>query len=294
MTVNKHNESGVALVLVLWLLALFTVMVGGYSATMRTETLLTAHQVQSARARALAEAGVWYGIRELSRPSTEDRWKLDGTPHTVKYGGGEFKVRLYDENGKIDLNTANDELLKNLLLTAGVSDNEASSLVQAILDWRDRDNLKRALGAEDDDYERRGLDYGAKDGPFNSVPELRLVMGMTEDTYRDISPALTVHSHQRSINPATAPKRALLALPQTNPELIDKYLASRTDDTEIDAILPGMSQQYVSISRGRTVTVSATGRVDDSTFTTETVVLLKPNNSPPFSILSWREAISGK
>ena len=32
-------------------------------------------------------------------------------------------------------------------------------------------------GAEDADYEAEGLPYGAKDGPFQSVEELRQVLG---------------------------------------------------------------------------------------------------------------------
>jgi len=44
-----YKQCGMALVLVLWMLVLLTVMAGGYSATMRTETILAAHQLQSAQ-----------------------------------------------------------------------------------------------------------------------------------------------------------------------------------------------------------------------------------------------------
>ena len=49
-----NKERGVVLVLVLWMLALLTVMVAGYSRATRIETLLAAHYVQSAQAGAVA------------------------------------------------------------------------------------------------------------------------------------------------------------------------------------------------------------------------------------------------
>jgi general secretion pathway protein K len=46
-------------------------------------------------------------------------------------------------------------------------------LVDAILDWRDEDDLHLVNGAEDPDYKAAGLPYGAKDGPFDSLEELQ-------------------------------------------------------------------------------------------------------------------------
>ncbi len=63
-----NNQKGIALVIVLWMLALLTIMATGYSRMMRTETMLTANLVRSAQANALAEAGINQAIIELFKP----------------------------------------------------------------------------------------------------------------------------------------------------------------------------------------------------------------------------------
>lgn len=290
---NHSRNRGVALVLVLWMLTLLTLMAAGYSATMRTETRLTAHHVQTARARALSEAGIWFGIRELLRPQTAEAFPpLDGTPLTLELERNTIEVRLYDESGKIDLNTARPELLQGLFESAGLTRQDSLSLLDALLDWRDRDNLKRNNGAEDEEYLSAGREYGAKDGPFNSVAELRLVLGMSETVFRRIAPALTVHSHQPLINPRTAPRAALLAVPGLDADVVEEYLRERGRDHST-MLLQGAGSRYFTGNRnGRTVTVAANGQAGDSRIRIEAVILLKPGTSPPYSVLSWREFVS--
>ena len=144
MRLAKHTHStirqhGIALVVVLWMLVLLTVMAGGYSATMRTEALSTAQQVHSAQARALAEAGIWLAVTDLLKPKSEHLWQKNGSAETISYAGNVIRIQIQDEAGKIDLNTAKQELLQGLLGSAGVSADEGERITQAILDWRDRD-----------------------------------------------------------------------------------------------------------------------------------------------------------
>ena len=47
-------------------------------------------------------------------------------------------------------------------------------------------------GFTDDEYEAAGRNYGAKDGPFDSVEELLQLLGMTPALYQRLAPALTV------------------------------------------------------------------------------------------------------
>lgn len=287
----KIYQQGVALVLVLWMLALLMVMVGGYSATMHTESLLTAHQLGAAQSRALAESGIWLAVNELLQPQSESNWRNDGTSYPVNLDAGHVQIRIFDEAGKIDLNTARVELLHALLKSAGLSDEESLHLLQAILDWRDRDNLKRQFGAEDEDYKAAGYGYGAKDGPFNSVEELRLVMGMTEPVYQKIAPALTVFSHQATVNPDVASKEVLSALSNSDEKTIDDFIKGRDDGIPgASATIEGLDSRFISRTRSRIFSISSEGSNGDSRITIEAVILKNSNATPPYSVLSWWES----
>ena len=76
-----------------------------------------------------------------------------------------------DEASKLNLNTTGPEMLA--LLPRMTPD-----LAAAIQDWRDADSDVSAGGAEDETYARRNPAYKCKNGPFESVDELRLVFGM--------------------------------------------------------------------------------------------------------------------
>ena len=105
----------------------------------------------------------------------------------------------------------------------------AARLVDAIGDWKDADDLRRPNGAEADDYKAAGSPYLPANAPFETVPELQRVLGMTPALYAKLAENLTVQSQQAGINPTYASRATLLALPGATPEVVDTYLAQRRD-----------------------------------------------------------------
>ena len=136
----KRHQSGVALVLVLWVITLLSVIAGNFAFSMRVEAKIARNLVSTAQAQALADAGlqrVWF---ELSKPPTDlQRWQANGVAHQFTLGGAVLTATLQDETGKIDLNTASDALLQGLFKSVGLSDEASVALVDAVVDWRDAD-----------------------------------------------------------------------------------------------------------------------------------------------------------
>ena len=165
-------------------------------------------------------------------------------------------------------------------------------ITHAILDWRDRDNLVRVSGAEDPDYQAANLDHDAKDGPFNSVEELRLVLGMTEAIFQKIQPALTVHSHLPGINAQVAVPEALLALSGSDANAIDDFILNRKE--EPNTPLAGVDKRLLSRARGTTFQITSEGVSGDSKVRLDVIILLKRNAKLPFSVLSWREGLPAR
>ena len=67
---------------------------------------------------------------------------------------------------------------------APVDEDQQTRLVNAILDWRDEDDLVHIEGAEKKEYQDAGLNYQPQNKPFQSIEELQLVLGMNETVFK--------------------------------------------------------------------------------------------------------------
>jgi general secretion pathway protein K len=214
---RSGGARGIALVLVLWVITLMTVMALGLTAAQRTEMSLIRNQVDGARFRALADAAVNYAFLNLIMPpalemdAQVEAWVPDGVPRVWRFAGETLEIEVFNEASRIDLNRASRDTLESLLLLSGVDSDGAASLVDAIIDWRDEDDLTSLQGAEDGDYRAAGFPYGAKDGPFDSVAELQQVIGMAPDLYRRLAPALTVDADSEQVDETFASALVLAA-----------------------------------------------------------------------------------
>ena len=236
----KSRQGGIALLLVLWMLVLLTIIAISLTVTQRTETTLTGNQIASARFRAQAEAAIHYAGLNLLATATLDEddeglWVPDGSVHTWSFAGAELEIRLYDEASLIDLNTADRDLLAALLAAVGFEEGERDALVDALLDWRDPDDLHLINGAEDPDYADAGRPYGAKDGSFDSLEELRQVLGFGPTLYAALAPALSVSSKRPRPQATYAPPLVQAALEGLSLEEVEQRIeeeaAAPTEET---------------------------------------------------------------
>jgi general secretion pathway protein K len=208
-----RQPRGAALLLVLWLIALLTALVGAFALSARIEHLQGQVLARGVAADQAARAGIEYAVVRVGSDDPRWRWLADGRPYRWNFGDARVEVRVVDEQGKVDLNLASAELLTALFRGAGAEPQQAGRLAAAILDWRDGDDLTQVGGgAEDRDYAAAGLPYGAKDEPFESVAELQQVLGMPKPLYARVAPFLTVYSGRAIPDPAFAASEVLAAM----------------------------------------------------------------------------------
>jgi general secretion pathway protein K len=210
-TAPATGQRGFVLLAVLWLTMVMALLAVHVIATARTESRLAHNAIEQARAEALADAGVHRAILGLLAPPPARPWRVDGTAYVFPFGGGQVRVAIQDEAGKLDLNLASEELLRGLFMAMGLSAQEAADMTDAILASRAADRLPQAEGAL-----------------FTVVDELSQVLGMTPELYRQVAPFFTVHSWAPGIDPATAPREVLRALPGITPERVEALLAARS------------------------------------------------------------------
>jgi len=222
-----HVQRGVAFILVLWLLALLTILLGSFALMARTEALQARHLFDTTAARYAAEAGVNRAVYQMAIPDPLLRWVPDGRKYELEFENAQLAIEVTDESGLIDLNAADTLTLANLFVAHGLPQDEADALADAILDWRDSDDLLSPNGAEDPEYKAEGYDYGAKDAPFDTVSELQQVRGMTAELFGRLAPAFTIYSGQPTPNPAFAPFEVLRSLIGMNDDLAQQLIAAR-------------------------------------------------------------------
>ncbi|MGY0613220.1 general secretion pathway protein GspK [Luteimonas sp. A501] len=189
------TQRGAALILVMWLVALLTALIGAYAATARIEYMQGRGLHGAVAAESAARAGLEYALVRVQAQEPDYAWMPDGRPYRWSFGAATVEVRIVDESGKVDLNAADVGLLSSLIRAVGTEQERADAVAAAIVDWRDADDLTQPMGgAEGPQYAQAGRPYGAKNAPFETVPELEQVLGMDRTLFEAVAPHLTVFS----------------------------------------------------------------------------------------------------
>ena len=289
----RSRQTGVALILVLWLLLLVTISTSAYTLMARMDQLEAHTVLWSTRARFDAEAGLNLAILSLRDPDDEARWVPDGRPYLLHYGGAEVEIRVTDERGKLNINDADEPTLARLFLANDVEDNQAQQLAAAVLDWTDEDNMVRPLGAEEDEYLSAGIEAGPGNRNFIMVEEMLQVLGMPWELFKKIEPGLTVWSEQGLPEPAYAPVEALLALPDMTLEDAVNFVEERHSQDGNQGLSLSLPSGEVAMARGRGVTYSIVSKATMPNGLWDqveaTIRLGGTQDGRPFKILRWQE-----
>jgi len=276
-----RRQRGVALLLVLWACTLLAILLGGYAMLARTEGLQARYEFAQTQAHYAAEAGLMQAVYGLQDPVVKRRWVGDGRTYTFHYQDASVTISAIDEGGKVDLNSATPDVLKNLFLAAGLKPTEAQSLADRVVAWRDplpgTDDTQAAA------YAAAGQDYGPRHGPFASIEELQLVLGMTPALYQQLAPVLTIWAGTASPDPNIAPPLALAAIPGMTPAQQQAIQAAR----EKNANDPSMA-----LNNGTTHSIRSEATLADGTHTVlrATIrVAMGQTGAQPYTVLRWQE-----
>lgn len=159
----------------LGLISLFAMM---FAVATLSQTKATASVVEHARLQAAADSGVllaafrFVAIHAAPLGPGAVQGPVPMRLSCRMSDGIALLVSAADEGGNIDLKAADDELIRRLFVEFGATSDQATALVDAIVDYRDLDDLPRVHGAESAEYQAAGLAFGPKNALFGSVEEL--------------------------------------------------------------------------------------------------------------------------
>jgi len=319
------NERGIALVFVLWVVTLLSVIVGEFCYTMRTEVNIARNYKNKTQARYIARAGIndalinfvakSQGSRSDDSEELQVSWRLNVDTPEIPFAKGFYTVRITNELGRININYAPPRLLKVLLSSFELDDDMINTIVDSIQDWRDPDQFHRVNGAEDDYYQSLPEPYECKDADFETVDELLLVKGVSEDLMdgglRDMVTVfhLDTKTEEKSANlralftrinlnaASDAVLRGIPGMAEDTVERIKEYrsendFASFDDVREVvgddifKAITPYITLRLSPYYRIRSV---AHVKGDENTSKIEALVSINRDYDKGYKILQWRD-----
>ncbi len=185
---SLKEERGTILILVLWVIALLTMVAGYFSVEARLRGNMGHSAWNLLKSRLEVESilnlsAVYLAPLEQAKESEDPEHFIaaDGAEYKVKINGRDVSFRLEDERGKLDINRVSEDTLSKVLdaLLENRNPNLASRLTDAILDWKDNDEDRRTNGAEKDFYESLTPPYKPANSKFLLLEQLLLVKDMT-------------------------------------------------------------------------------------------------------------------
>ena len=110
-----NRQRGVALLLVLWVLALLGTLLAGLVGWVHVQNRQALWQRQHLQGQLAAEAGIAMAVLAQLDHDPQRRWRADNQVHALRFDDAELAVSLRSEQGQVDLNAAPAELLARLL-----------------------------------------------------------------------------------------------------------------------------------------------------------------------------------
>jgi general secretion pathway protein K len=198
MAASERNagDRGFALLLVLWTMALLSLLAAQVTGAGRAETQVAASLRTAAQLQAAADAAIYETIWHMLDGSGQ-YWQPGAMERVVQEATGPVTVTVTDERGKLDVNQSPPALLQALFSIVGADRTTAQTVANAIADWRSQQPAGNDSGSPlAPSYRASGLSWGPPGQEFQRLDELRLVLGMTPALYEASLPYLTLALEQ--------------------------------------------------------------------------------------------------
>jgi general secretion pathway protein K len=228
----RGTAKGVALVQVLFIAAILSLMAMYFTQTSRQQISIASDLQDKVQAELLLTTWQNELIYALLTQSVIDMDTAKDSDNQIarhwNFYGKAFSpvenvtMRIQDIYGLLSLSTAGGQQeFSNMLRLAGVADNQVTKVTAALEDWQ---------GMHSEIYQSRRNDSG-RNMFMQSQSELKLIPGITEEQYAELSDAVTSLPNV-TFNPLTAPDFRLKAL---LPEDLAAKLISLREAGQLDA-----------------------------------------------------------
>jgi general secretion pathway protein K len=269
---------GAVLMTVLWTISLLAALAMAASVTFRGFTGVMSVDRNRVERDALITAGLEVAAGIIL--DLEKTTPLRDLKRTVALSTGSVNARLSDEGGRIDIAKAPAEVLAAMLRSAGAPPATADSIAKTIIEQRG--NAPRTAAAR-----RPPVLATTHEQALSSIGQ---IAGMRAQWLAAIAPLTTIYGSE-TVNPLTASRGVIAALPGVNANRLDAFLAERrvapSDATRLAQML-GPAQAYVSAKPQRIAAVELRATLrEGQTAGARAVLAVLPQDSEPYRVLMF-------
>ena len=280
---RSDPRRGVILVTVLWSIALLSALAMAASVTFRGFAGVMAVERDRVQADALLSAGLETAAGIVD--ALGDAPLID-IETRVNVATGSARLRLNDEGGRIDVGKAPAIVLAALLRSVGAP--EANDVAQRIVERRYSRNAARSDPAPRSTNGRARTPGTGQ--PFSDVRQLQFVPGMAPEWLAAIESLTTVFGGE-TVNPLTAPRGVIAALPGIEKGQLDAFLRERRSfPVDVDRLVRtvGAAQQYLAVKPQRVASIELMAELANGyAVAARSVIVVLPQDSQPYRVLVW-------
>ena len=239
---GRESEKGIVLVIVIIVIAILMILVTDLIYFTQIDSEISMNTRDEVKARYIAKSGVQVAAGAFSVTALEELSGMMGSiggstgnsdgfwALSVPYfpvGSGTVSITITDERSKINLNSlvSSDSNivdqqvlaeLSELFRLLGVDTGKSERFLSSLVNWIDVPkegtvNDQDSAGANAEFYAGLQPAYRIKDGPLDTVEEIRMIDGMDDEFYNAIKDYVTVYPLDKKINFSTAPRVVMIA-----------------------------------------------------------------------------------
>jgi len=239
---GRDSEKGIVLVIVIIVIAILMILVTDLIYFTQIDSEISMNTRDEVKARYIAKSGVQVAAGAFSAQAFEELSGLMGSVGgsagrddgfwalSVPYfpvGQGSVSITITDERSKINLNSlvstdsniVDQQVLaelRELFSRLGVDTGKSERFLSSLVNWLDipREgtvNDQDSAGANAEFYAGLQPAYKIKDGPLDTVEEIRMVDGMDDEFYNAVKDYVTVYPIDKKMNFSTAPRVVMIA-----------------------------------------------------------------------------------
>ncbi len=217
---HRQRQRSAVLILTLWIVVVLGIIASSLAFDVMVNSKLTLLQKEQLIAYNLAKSAIAVGMTHLQNDllidfadnpnqqfdAVSDVWAQPDRREKdkqVPLGKGTYQLEIEDEESKININVASQRVFKAMLEFYGYEPPDSDEIANAIIDWRDRDDVcAGAPGEKENEHYSASMGqrirpettadelvYQCRNEPFLTIDELLDVYGITPELYYGYDPA---------------------------------------------------------------------------------------------------------